>query len=89
MWPDLKTLAQEIMSMLQSKVGTTEFAKAYNTVKQRVQERRQERRNKRKVEMVAEPEVAAKRKERKHERQKEARKEKGIKHRDFRRGKAM
>ncbi|KAA8909474.1 armadillo-type protein [Sphaerosporella brunnea] len=84
---DLKVLAQETMSMLQSKVGTTEYAKAYNTVKQRVMERRQERRNKRKVEMVAEPEMAAKRKERKHERKKEVRKEKAMMHREFRRGK--
>jgi len=86
---DLKTLSQEILSLLQSNIGTTEYAKAYNAVRQRVQEKRQERRNKRKVELVADPEMAAKRKERKHERKKEVRKEKGMKHRDWRHGKAV
>lgn len=75
--------------MLQTKIGTTEYAKAYTIVRQRVQERRQERRNKRKVELVADPEMAAKRKERKHERKKAARKEKGLKQRDWRHGKAV
>lgn len=86
---DLKSVSQEILAMLSTKIGTTEYAKAYNTVRQRVQERRQERRNKRKVEMVAEPEMAAKRKERKHERKREVRKEKGQKARDWRHGKAV
>lgn len=86
---DLKMVSQEILAMLSSKIGTTEYAKAYNIVRQRVQERRQQRRNKRKVEMVAEPEMAAKRKERKHERKKEVRKEKGQKARDWRHGKEV
>ena len=86
---DLKTTSQEILVMLQTKIGTTEYAKAYNAVRQRVNERRQERRNKRKVEAITEPEMSAKWKERKHERKKEVRKEKGQKQRDFRHGKEM
>jgi U3 small nucleolar RNA-associated protein 20 len=85
---DLKQTAQEILSLLQGKIGTTEYARAYTRVKGVVMERRQERRSKRRIEVVAEPEVAARRKTRKHERKREVRKEKGREMRDFRRGKA-
>jgi U3 small nucleolar RNA-associated protein 20 len=86
---DLKSTSLEILSMLQTKIGTTEYVKAYTTVRQFVQERRMERKQKRAIELVAEPEVAAKRKSRKNERKKTVRKEKVSKHREYRRGKVL
>jgi len=85
---DLKQSAQEILSLLQGKIGTTEYAGAYTRMKGVVMEKRQERRSKRRIEAVAEPEVAARRKTRKHERKREVRKEKSREMRDYRRGRA-
>ncbi|KAL7274098.1 U3 snoRNP protein [Rhizina undulata] len=86
---DLKNTAQEIMGMIQARMGTTAYTQAYNVVRAEVQERRRERKHKRSIQMVADPERAAKRKIVKHERKKIARKEKSAVFRDARRGKIL
>lgn len=81
---ELKSTALEILSLLQKKIGTTEYTKAYAGVKQQVAEKRQQRRMKRKIAAVAEPELEAKRREKKHDREKRRRKEKGREQREYR-----
>lgn len=83
---DLKDTAQEILSMIQTKMGPTAYGKAYNAVRTQVQERRRERKLKRTIQMVTDPEKATKEKIRKNEKKRVARKEKSAVHREQRKG---
>ncbi|KAK3175064.1 hypothetical protein OEA41_002310 [Lepraria neglecta] len=78
--------AQELMSVLQKKLGTTEYINILSQVRERVKARREGRRVKRRIEAVAEPERAHKVKKRKGEKKKEKRKERGADQRSQRRG---
>ena len=76
----------EIMSLLQKKLGTTEYVSILNKVRTHVKERREGRRVKRRIEAVAQPEKAGKLKQRKGEKKREKRKERGGEERGRRRG---
>lgn len=78
--------AEGVLSMLQKKLGPTEYIAQLSRVREGVKERREKRRSKRKIEMVTEPEKAEKAKVRKGERKREKRKEKGRAHEGKRRG---
>ncbi|QDS71851.1 hypothetical protein FKW77_009958 [Venturia effusa] len=56
-WQDLVTKATELMDMLSTKLGTTEYVKALQRVKRQVAQRRDERRQKRKIEAIKQREV--------------------------------
>ncbi|MCJ1281712.1 U3 snoRNP protein [Xylographa opegraphella] len=78
--------SQEIMSLLQKRLGTTEYVAKLSKVRQGVKERREGRRTKRRLEAVAAPEKAGRDKKRKGEKKKEKRKEKSGEQRGRRRG---
>ena len=82
----LISTSQEIMSLLQKKLGTTEYVAKLSKVRQGVKERREGRRTKRRLEAVAAPEKAGRDKKRKGEKKKEKRKEKSGEQRGRRRG---
>lgn len=69
--------AGEILTMLQKKLGPTEFIAQLSRVREGVKERREGRRIKRRIEMVTEPEKIERTKVRKGEKRKEKRKERG------------
>jgi U3 small nucleolar RNA-associated protein 20 len=78
--------AGEIMSILQKKLGTTEFIAQLSRVREWVKERREGRKMKRRIETVTEPEKAGKAKVRKGEKRKEKRKMRGREQAGMRRG---
>lgn len=78
--------SQELMALLQKKLGTTEYVSMLHKVREGVKERREGRRVKRRIEAVAEPEREGERKRRKGVRKKERRKERGGEERGRRRG---
>ena len=78
--------SQEILDVLQKKMGTTDFVTQVSQARERMKTRREERRVKRRIEAVADPEQFALDKRRKHERKKEKRKERGHEYRGKRRG---
>lgn len=78
--------AQELMALLQKKLGTTEYVALLQAVREGVKERREGRRAKRRIEAVAEPEREGERKRKKGVRKKERRKERGGEERGRRRG---
>lgn len=82
----LVSSARDIMSMLQKKLGPTEFIVQLSRVREGVKERREGRRMKRKIETVTEPEKTERAKVRKGEKRKEKRKERGRAHEGKRRG---
>jgi U3 small nucleolar RNA-associated protein 20 len=82
----LKTNSQELMSLLQKKLGTANYTAQLLKVIEGVKARRNARSSKRKIEAVAAPEKFGRDKKKKVERKKERRKEKGLEHRDRRRG---
>ena len=71
---ELKRLATELQTMLQSKCGTTRFAEVYSQVRKGIVAVRDERRAARAVLVVKDPREAARRKRKKHEKGKEAKK---------------
>jgi len=73
---DLKQLANEVLSLAQKKVGTTEYYFVYNKVRQRVQEVRTQRKANRANQAVSDPEAAARMKVKRNEMKKNARKRK-------------
>lgn len=75
-----------VMSMLQKKLGPTEYILQLSRVRERVKERREGRRIKRKIETVTEPEKTERAKVRKVEKRREKRKERGKAHEGKRRG---
>jgi U3 small nucleolar RNA-associated protein 20 len=82
----LGTSSQEILDLLQKKVGTTEFVRQVAGVNEDIKKRRESRRIKRRIEVVTDPEKAGRDKKRKNERLKERRKELGAEQRSRRHG---
>lgn len=82
----LVTGSQEILTTLQEKMGTTEFVRVMQGVRERVRGRRDGRRRKRVLERVTEPERAGRVKRRKREGGRERRRERGEEERAWRRG---
>ena len=82
----LVSTSQEIMTLLQKKLGTTEYIARLTRVREGVKERREGRRVKRRLEAVAEPEKVGRDKRRKGEKKKEKRKERSGEERGRRRG---
>ena len=78
--------AQELMNLLQTKLGTTEHINILSQVREGVKARREGRRVKRRIAAVAEPERAQRVKKRKGEKKREKRKERGAEYRGQRRG---
>jgi len=78
--------SSEIMSLLQKKLGTTEYVSNLTKVRSLVKERREGRRVKRRIEAIAEPERAGRLKKRKGEKKREKRKERSGEERGRRRG---
>lgn len=78
--------SQELMALLQKKLGTTEYVTVLQKVREGVKDRREGRRVKRRIEAVAEPEREGERKRRKGVRKKERRRERGGEERGRRRG---
>ena len=78
--------SQEVLDLLQKKLGTTDFVTQVSQAREMMKARREERRVKRRIEAVADPEQFALAKRRKHDRKKEKRKERGHEHRGKRRG---
>lgn len=76
----------EMMSMLQKRMGTTEYVYVLAKVREGVKERREGRRAKRRIEAVSRPEKRAVEKRRKGERKREKRKERSGEERGRRRG---
>jgi len=82
----LQSTAQEILALLQKRMGTTEFINEKAKVEKAVRERREERRVKRRLEAVSDPVRDGERKRRKHDAAKIRRKEKSAEERGKRRG---
>ncbi len=78
--------AQELMALLQKKLGTTVYINMLSKVREEVKARREGRRVKRRIEMVAQPERAGEVKRKKGERKRERRKERSGEERGRRRG---
>ncbi|KAL1966904.1 hypothetical protein VTN77DRAFT_3648 [Rasamsonia byssochlamydoides] len=78
--------AQEVLDLLQKKLGTTEYVAQMARVQEEVKARREGRRVKRRIEAVTDPEKYGREKKRKNERKRLKRKEKGLEYRDRRRG---
>lgn len=74
------------MSLLQKKLGTTEYIEHLTRVREGVKERREGRKVKRRIEAVAAPEKVGREKKRKGEKKREKRKEKSADQRAGRRG---
>lgn len=77
---------QEILDLLQKKLGTTEYVAQMSQIQEDVKARREERRVKRRIEAVTDPEKFGREKKRKNDRKRVKRKEKGLDFRDRRRG---
>ncbi|KAI5300148.1 U3 snoRNP protein [Ascosphaera atra] len=82
----LVTSSQEILDILQKKLGTTDFVAEVTAAKERVRQRRDQRRVKRKIGAVADPVRFGQEKRRKHDRKREKRKERGHGFQNKRRG---
>lgn len=85
-YKSLVTSSQEILDLLQKKLGTSDFVAQIAEGREKVKERRDDRRIKRKREAVTDPERFGREKKRKNERKKDKRREKGLEFRDKRRG---
>jgi len=82
----LVSTSQEIMALLQKRLGTTDFVRQLAKVREGVKMRREQRRVKRRIEAVAEPEKVGRDKKRKGEKKREKRKERSGEERGRRRG---
>ncbi|QLG71875.1 hypothetical protein HG535_0C02250 [Zygotorulaspora mrakii] len=71
---ELRTISQECLQILETKMSISDFTTAYANVKQNVMERRRQRKVKRSILAVTDPEAAAQRKLRKHARSRQTRK---------------
>ena len=85
-YKDIVANSSEIMSLLQKKMGTTEYIANLARVREGVKERREGRRVKRRIEAVAQPEKVAVLKRRKGEKKKDKRKDRKGEERGRRRG---
>ncbi|KAK5115759.1 hypothetical protein LTR62_000848 [Meristemomyces frigidus] len=83
---DLADQAQEVMTLMQKKVGAEKYIEGLAEARKGVQTVRDERRRKRKVEAVSKPEIWAEGKRKKREVQKLGKKEKSAEMRGKRRG---
>ncbi|KAF8525998.1 hypothetical protein BU17DRAFT_83502 [Hysterangium stoloniferum] len=59
---DLKALAQELLDLVQTQIGTTKFAGVYNTIRQNITSIRRERKNEKVIQTTVDPQAAARRK---------------------------
>ncbi|OJD19004.1 hypothetical protein AJ78_01033 [Emergomyces pasteurianus Ep9510] len=82
----LVSSSQEILDLLQKKLGTTDFVTQMTIARESVKSRREGRRVKRRIEAVADPEKFGREKKRKNDRKREKRKERGTEYQDRRRG---
>ena len=82
----LVTTSQEVMALLQKKLGTTEYIGQLTRVREAVKDRREGRKIKRRIEAVAAPEKVGREKKRKGEKKREKRKVKSADQRAGRRG---
>ncbi|TKX21729.1 hypothetical protein C1H76_6225 [Elsinoe australis] len=82
----LTNLAQETMSLLQTKLGSSKYVKEVSKAQGHLRERREDRRVKRRIEAVAQPEKAERRKARKVEAKGRRKKERGEEYKGRRRG---
>ena len=82
---DISVDANELMSTIQEKVGTTDFVAVLHRARERVKSKRDNRREKRAIERVVNPERAGRQKRIKFERKKQKRKDKGAEYRAMRR----
>ncbi|OCK85173.1 HEAT repeat protein-like protein, partial [Lepidopterella palustris CBS 459.81] len=82
----LQDKAQEVMNVLQKRLGTTEYVALVQDVQRSMRERREGRRAKRRVEAVSMPEKAGKEKRRRQDVKRVKRKERGAENRGLRRG---
>ena len=82
----LVSKAHEIISLLQTKVGTSDFVGVMAEIRKSVEEKRKDRRIKRRIEAVADPESAGVKRNKKHIKEKLRRKERNSEQRSRRRG---
>lgn len=85
-WKSLVSNAQEILDLLQKKLGTTEYVDQMARIQENIRARREQRRAKRRIEAVADPEKFGREKKRKNDRKHVKRKERGQEFRERRRG---
>ncbi|PGH05011.1 hypothetical protein AJ79_06897 [Helicocarpus griseus UAMH5409] len=85
-YKSLVSSSQEILDLLQKKLGTTDFVAQMTVARESVKSRREGRRVKRRIEAVADPERFGREKKRKNDRKREKRKERGAEFQDRRRG---
>ncbi|EER41666.1 HEAT repeat protein [Histoplasma capsulatum H143] len=85
-YKSLVSSSQEILDLLQKRLGTTDFVTQLTVARESVRSRREARRVKRRVEAVTDPEKFGREKKRKNDRKREKRKEKGIEYQERRRG---
>ncbi|EEH47586.2 uncharacterized protein PADG_03670 [Paracoccidioides brasiliensis Pb18] len=85
-YKSLVSSSQEILDMLQKKLGTTDFVAQIAVARQSVKSRRESRRVKRRIEAVVDPEKFGREKKRKNDRKREKRKERGTEYQERRRG---
>lgn len=84
-YEDLKAKAQDVLDLLQKRLGRSEFSTQMLAVREAIKEKRQSRSGKRKIEAVVQPERAGREKRKKFEKKKERRKLKSQQYRDMRR----
>ncbi|GAA6061993.1 hypothetical protein JCM10212_004271 [Sporobolomyces blumeae] len=73
---ELQTLAKEVQELMQTKVGTTEYAAVHNEIRKRAAEKRNERKRALALQAINDPEEDAKRKSRRAEQKKNQKKRK-------------
>ncbi|EGD86520.1 hypothetical protein H112_05015 [Trichophyton rubrum D6] len=83
-YKSLVSSSQEVLDILQKKLGTTDFVAHISEARERVKERREGRRVKRRIEAVTAPEKVGRDKRRKHDRKREKRKERVLENRNRR-----
>jgi len=69
-----KTISQELLDLLQTKVGTTQFSAVYSQIRQGIMGKRRERRQDRVMQAVQDPQAAARRKVHRNEMKKDSKK---------------
>ncbi|GAA6011855.1 hypothetical protein JCM11491_000772 [Sporobolomyces phaffii] len=73
---ELQTLAKEVQELMQTKIGTTEYAAVHNEIRKRAAEKRNERKRTLALQAINDPEEDAKRKSRRAEQKKNQKKRK-------------
>lgn len=72
---ELKELSNELLKMIENKIGISDFTEIYNKVRTEIYEKREDRKVKRSRLMISAPEVIAKRKIKKHEKERKRKRE--------------